>query len=81
MDTLANESEAIIKGNDSAINPSKPLPYALCIINCPFNFICITKLTSDLNCLIIVFDKSINCRIRVLGGWLVQDMSHKAPVT
>ena len=57
MVTLANRSQTIAKGIDSACPlPSLSLTFVLYVLNSPFNLISIRKLIRDLNCLITFFD-------------------------
>ena len=60
MITLANGSQTITKGIGSTCPLSSlPLTYVLYVTNSPFNLISISKLTCDLNCLIIFSDNFI----------------------
>ena len=60
MVTLANGSQTIAKGIGSTCPvPSLPLTSILYVLDSPFNLISISKLTSDLNCLITFSDNSV----------------------
>ena len=68
MVTLANGSQTIAKGIDSACPlPSIPLTSVLYIPDSPFNLISISKLTRDLNCLITFSDNSVTLQDRSTG--------------
>ena len=68
MFTLANGSQTIAKGIDSACPlPSLPLTYVLYVSDSPFNLISINKLIRDLNCLIAFFDNSITLQDQSTG--------------
>ena len=60
MITLANRSQTMAKGIGLA-SPrlSIPLTFVLYVPDSPFNPLSISKLTRDLNCLIIFFDNSV----------------------
>ena len=60
MITLANGSQTMAKGIGSACPlPSVPLTSVIYVLDPPFNPISISKLTSDLNCLITFFDNFV----------------------
>ena len=65
MITLANGSQTMPKGIGIACPlPSVPLTSVFYVLNCPFNMISISKLTRDLNCLIIFSNNSVTLRDR-----------------
>ena len=76
MITLANGSQTMVKGISSACPlTSIPLTYVLYVPDSPFNMISISKLTHDLNCLIIFPDNSIT-----LQDWSIRrtiDIGHE----
>ena len=68
MVTLANGSQTIAKGIGSACPlPSLPLTYVLYVPDSPFNLISISKLSCDLNCLIIFSDSFVTLQDRSTG--------------
>ena len=65
MVTLANGSQTIAKGVGSTCPlPSLPLTYVLYVPDSPFNLMSISKLTYDLNCLIIFSDNYVTLQDR-----------------
>ena len=68
MVTLANGSQTIAKGIDSAcLLPSLPLTFVLYVLDSPFNLISISKLIRDLNCLITFSDHSVTLQDQSTG--------------
>ena len=68
MVTLANRSQTIAKGIDSACPLlSLPLTSLLYVPDSPFNLISINKLTRDLNCLITFSNHSVTLQDRSTG--------------
>jgi hypothetical protein len=58
--TLANGSKALVTGIGQALPlPSLSLNYVLFVLNSPFNFISISKLTRSLNCFITFCSDSV----------------------
>ena len=68
MITLANGSQTMAKGIGSACPlPSIPFTSVIYVLDYPFNMISISKLTRDLNCLIIFSDNSITLQDWSMG--------------
>ena len=68
MITLANGSQTMAKGIGSACPlPSIPFTSVIYVLDYPFNMISISKLTRDLNCLILFSDNSVALRDWSMG--------------
>ena len=66
--TLANGSQTMAKGIGSACSlPSIPLTSVIYVSDSPFNFLSISKLTCDLDCLITFSDNSVTLQDRSTG--------------